>query len=97
MSRLQGFHKMSIAERREKLAEKTGISRAHTQHMGSDASELTVTADRLVENVIGTYQMPLGIATNLIVDEESVLVPMVTEESSVIAAVCKWVQTRLIP
>jgi len=88
MSRIQGFHKMTIAQRREKVAEQTGVSARHTQHLSDDTDELIVTADRLVENVIGTYQMPLGIATNLIVDDRSVLVPMVTEESSVIAAVC---------
>lgn len=44
-------------------------------------------ADHLSENVISTIAVPLGVATNLIVDGEEVLVPMATEESSVIAAV----------
>jgi len=88
VSRIAGFHKMSVARRREKLIKQTGITSAHTDHLSADTDELTLTADRLVENVIGTYQLPLGIATNLIVDKEPVLVPMVTEESSVIAAVC---------
>lgn len=42
----------------------------------------------MVENAIGTFNVPLGIATNLIVDGVDVLVPMATEESSVVAAVC---------
>jgi len=79
---------MTIAERREKLLEITGVEPQHVEHLGVDNSALTITADRLVENVIGTYQLPLGVATNLIVDKQPVLVPMVTEESSVIAAVC---------
>ncbi len=79
---------MSIAQRRARLCLETGVSSALIEHMNSVDDELTLTADRLVENVIGTYQLPLGIATNLIVDNEPVLVPMVTEESSVVAAVC---------
>ncbi len=43
-------------------------------------------ADRLIENVIGTYELPVGIATNFTIDEEDFLVPMVIEESSVVAA-----------
>lgn len=79
---------MSVAERRQKLFEDTGVSSHLIKHLTKDTDELTTTADRLVENVIGTYQLPLGIATNMIVDDEPVLVPMVTEESSVVAAVC---------
>lgn len=44
--------------------------------------------NRLVENAIGVLPVPLGIATNMLVDGRDVLVPMATEESSVIAAVC---------
>ena len=42
----------------------------------------------MVENVIGVIGVPLGIATNLLLDGRELLVPMATEESSVIAAVC---------
>lgn len=44
------------------------------------------TADGMVENVIGTYALPLGLATNFIVNGRELLVPMVTEEPSVVAA-----------
>ncbi|MEM2174301.1 MAG: hydroxymethylglutaryl-CoA reductase, degradative [Candidatus Micrarchaeia archaeon] len=43
-------------------------------------------AEKLIENVIGVYKLPLGIATNFIVNGRKVLVPMVIEESSVVAA-----------
>ena len=42
----------------------------------------------MVENVIGVMGIPFGVATNLILDGKEMLVPMATEESSVIAAVC---------
>jgi hydroxymethylglutaryl-CoA reductase len=48
----------------------------------------TATANQLAENVIGTFALPLGVATGLVVNGREVPVPMVTEEPSVIAAVC---------
>ncbi len=42
-------------------------------------------ADKMVENVIGTYALPLGIATNFVVNGRDMLVPMVIEEPSVVA------------
>ncbi|QPT40561.1 hydroxymethylglutaryl-CoA reductase, degradative [Oligella ureolytica] len=45
-------------------------------------------ADNLVENVIGTMNIPLGIATNMKINGRDTLIPMATEESSVVAAVC---------
>ena len=44
------------------------------------------TANRMIENVIGTMQLPMGIATNFIVNGKEVLVPMAIEEPSVVAA-----------
>jgi len=77
-SRIPGFHNMTLSARRKALGlDETGIA-------GADAA----LADNLSENVIGTFNLPLGVATNLVVDGRDVLVPMATEESSVIAAVC---------
>jgi len=45
-------------------------------------------ADKMIENVVATMNIPIGIATNLRIDGEDILVPMATEESSVVAAVC---------
>lgn len=46
-------------------------------------------ADKMVENAIGTFSFPLGIATNFFVNDKEYLVPMVIEEPSVIAAASK--------
>ncbi len=43
-------------------------------------------AEKMVENVIGMFQVPLGVATNFLIDGQEVLIPMATEEPSVIAA-----------
>jgi len=88
MSRIKGFHKLSISQRRNELINLTNLPTDVFSHLSEPDDELVITADQLAENVIATFQMPLGIATNMIVDDEPVLVPMVSEESSVIAAVC---------
>lgn len=46
-------------------------------------------ADRMIENAIGTFAIPLGVATNFVVNGRDVLVPMAIEEPSVIAAASK--------
>ena len=83
-SRIPGFHKLSPAERRALLAKHAGLSEADLA-----AFERPLPAevrDRLVENVIGSFAVPLGVATNFIVNGREVLVPMAVEESSVVAA-----------
>lgn len=87
-SRIGGFHKLPIAERIEAVARFADLSeaeRAHLLNTGNLAPEL---ADHLIENVIGTMNIPVGIATNMRVDGRDRLIPMATEESSVVAAVC---------
>ncbi|MDR9394880.1 MAG: hydroxymethylglutaryl-CoA reductase, degradative [Roseovarius sp.] len=87
-SRLSGFATLSRPERlavlNDWLADDTGGS-GDVQEIGTLPGELV---ERMVENAIGTMPVPLGVATNMIVDDRDVLVPMATEESSVIAAVC---------
>ena len=83
-SRIPGFYKLPPEERLKVIAEMTGLS-------GDDVAQLSAglgveQADRMVENVIGTFQVPLGIATNFIIDGRELAIPMATEEPSVIAA-----------
>lgn len=87
-SRIPGFHLLSPAERLEKVAAATGLDAATQQHLAQFGNLPAEVADRLIENVIGTMNIPIGVATNLVIDGEEVLVPMATEESSVVAAVC---------
>ncbi len=87
-SRIPGFHKLDRRGRFEVVAEMTGLGDAAVRDFTQASQALGDMADHLSENVIGTFSVPLGIATNMIVDGEDVLVPMATEESSVIAAVC---------
>jgi hydroxymethylglutaryl-CoA reductase len=87
-SRIAGFHRKSPRERLDLVAAFAGLDAdavAQLADMGNLAPQL---ADKMIENVVGTMNVPIGIATNLKVDGEDVLVPMATEESSVVAAVC---------
>ncbi len=87
-SRIPGFHTLARTERFEKVREAAGLDADTARAFLAASDPLGETADHLSENVIGTFNLPLGIATNMIVDGADVLVPMATEESSVIAAVC---------
>ena len=87
-SRIPGFHKMSVDERITLVAERTGLTAADVAVLTKEGSLSLETADRMIENVIGTMEMPVGVATNLIIDGREILVPVATEESSVVAAIC---------
>jgi hydroxymethylglutaryl-CoA reductase len=85
-SRIPGFYRLSIAERRALVAERSGVSLEELEnalrHGGLDPEK----ADKVVENVLGTYALPFGVALNVRVNGRDHLVPMVVEEPSVIAA-----------
>lgn len=85
-SRLQGFYKLSPHERRQALL-KLPLDLKDEDFVGIDSAlELSV-ADLLSENVVGSFSLPFSVAVNMVVDQEPVLVPMVTEEPSIVAAV----------
>jgi hydroxymethylglutaryl-CoA reductase len=85
-SRLPGFYKLSIEQRRALVAERSGVDLA-TLVSALEAGGIDVAmADKLVENVLGTYALPFGLALNVQVNGKDRLVPMVVEEPSVIAA-----------
>jgi hydroxymethylglutaryl-CoA reductase len=85
-SRLPGFYKLTVAERRLVVAERSGV-KLEALCAALEAGGLDVaTADKLVENVLGTYALPFGLALNVQVNGKDRIVPMVVEEPSVIAA-----------
>ncbi len=87
-SRIGGFHKLAVADRIEAVARFAGLSEADRAHLLNTGNLPPELADHLIENVIGTMNIPVGIATNMRVDGRDRLIPMATEESSVVAAVC---------
>lgn len=87
-SRLSGFHKQSVTERVARVAGIVGLDAADRALLADTGSLPAELADHLIENLVGTMAIPLGVATNMKVDGRDVLIPMATEESSVVAAVC---------
>ncbi len=85
-SAISGFYKMSVKERVEKVKEYAGLEKEDVEKLRKYAALDEATADRMVENVIGTTQLPLGVATNFKVNGRDYLIPMALEEPSVVAA-----------
>ncbi|MEM2075610.1 MAG: hydroxymethylglutaryl-CoA reductase, degradative [Zestosphaera sp.] len=85
-SRLPGFHKLSIRERVEKLREVAGLSDSDVELLTREGTLPLEIADKMIENVVGTLSLPLGIATNFLINGRDYLVPMAIEEPSVVAA-----------
>tara|TARA_A100001234_G_scaffold40577_1_gene32820 strand:- start:22000 stop:23349 length:1350 start_codon:yes stop_codon:yes gene_type:complete len=84
-SRMPGFHRLTPNERREKLAEVAGLTKEHVDAWESGILEMGI-ADRMIENVVGTYSLPIGVATNFVIDDKHYAIPFVVEEASVVAA-----------
>ncbi len=84
-SRMPGFHRLSPKERREKLAEAANLDGDHLKAWEAGTLD-NDTADRMIENVVGTYALPIGVATNFVIDGEHYAIPFVVEEASVVAA-----------
>jgi len=83
-SRLSGFHKLPLDQRLNLVAEWAGLSVDERQLLGTGGLD-ALRADRMIENVVGTHALPLGIATNFTVNGRDYLVPMAVEEPSVVA------------
>lgn len=83
-SQISGFYKLPIEKRVEFVKDFAALSPEEAS-IFSSCLEME-TADRMIENVVGTFEFPLGIAVNFLVNGKEVLVPMAVEESSVVAA-----------
>lgn len=84
-SRLPGFYKLSPRERLDAIASRAGLTPEERYRIKSEPLSPAL-ADQMVENVVGVFGMPMGIGVNFRINDRDVLVPMVVEESSVIAA-----------
>lgn len=85
-SRIPGFHRLDHGARLARLAESTGVSEEELRRLVAPGALGVHGADHMIENAIGTFEIPLGIATNFRVNGRDLLVPMAIEEPSVVAA-----------
>lgn len=86
-SRLSGFYRRRRDERARIVAAWAGLTPDEQAALEGRAGLTAEQADHMIENVIGVYALPLGIATNFVINGRDVLVPMVVEEPSVVAGV----------
>ncbi|EPR77176.1 Hydroxymethylglutaryl-CoA reductase [Leifsonia rubra CMS 76R] len=87
-SRIPRFYQLSVEERLRVLYERGVLSDANYRALATGSYMLDPgTADRLTENVIGVFSMPLGLGLNFQINSRDYLVPMAVEEPSIIAAV----------
>ena len=85
-SAFSGFYKLPLEKRVQEVKEFAGLSDGEAAILSSFSSLPKETADRMIEDVVGTMPLPLGIAVNFKVNGKDVLVPMAIEEPSVVAA-----------
>lgn len=79
------FYKKPIEERLRILKRAAGLTDEEVNVLKASAIGMDV-ADRMTENVIGTYELPMGLGLNFTVNGKDVIVPMCLEEPSVVAA-----------
>lgn len=92
---LMGFSKLNKSERIQRLLEIGALTKAEAEHLLSPEKLSCDLAENFVENVIGYFQLPLGVATNFRIDGKDYVIPMAVEETSIIAAASKnarWVR-----
>jgi len=85
-SSISGFYKLSPEERLKIVKEFSNLTDEEADAIKRTGVLDLKQADRMIENVIGTMEVPLGIATNFLINGKDYLVPMAIEEPSVVAA-----------
>ncbi len=92
--RLPKFYNLSVQDRLLLLKDRGILSDADYQLMLSEKQRLTAAeVDRMVENVIGAFTLPIGLGLNFLVNGREYTVPMVVEEPSIVAAVSSAAKT----
>jgi hydroxymethylglutaryl-CoA reductase len=91
----EGFHRLTQAERLERVRILSDLTSKEIDILSGKTPLPAAVAEHLIENVVGYFPIPLGVATNFTVDGRDLLIPMAVEETSIIAAAsatAKWVR-----
>jgi hydroxymethylglutaryl-CoA reductase len=92
---MKGFSKLSRAERFDRLKEMGALTNEDVKYLNAGGIQDLELAEKFIENVIGYFQIPLGVATNFRIDGVDHAIPMAVEETSIIAAAsktAKWIK-----
>ena len=91
----KGFSKLNRDERFQRLLEMNALAKADIEYLKKGGVKDLSLADNFIENSIGYFQLPLGVATNFKIDGVDRVIPMAVEETSIIASASKtarWVR-----
>src|SRR5687768_4400817 len=86
VSRIPGFGRLSLEERRRTMSERLSLAAEQLEHALDHGGLDAATAYKMVDNSLGTYALPFGVGLNFNINGLDRLAPMVVEEPSVIAA-----------
>ncbi|MBX7231054.1 MAG: hydroxymethylglutaryl-CoA reductase, degradative [Bdellovibrionales bacterium] len=90
-----GFSKLNLRQRYLRLQELGVLKTEDLEFLRQGGITSTDLAENFIENVLGYFQLPLGVATHFVIDGEPYVIPMAVEETSIIAAAsktAKWVK-----
>lgn len=91
----KGFSKNTYSERLNLLSQASILGDTDLNYLKNGGLQDISLAEKFVENVIGYFQLPMGVATNFRIDNKDYIIPMAVEETSIIAAAsktAKWVR-----
>lgn len=101
----QGFSKLSYDERLSRLEKMKVLSKEDLQFLKKGGLQDITLGEKFIENVVGYFQLPMGVATNFRIDHVDYVIPMAVEETSIVAAASKtakwvreigWIQTETL-
>lgn len=85
-SRIADFRNLEPEARAAAVVKAANLDKAEAASIGRPGALPLTLANGMIENVVGTFELPLGVATNFLIDGRDYLVPMAVEEPSVVAA-----------
>jgi hydroxymethylglutaryl-CoA reductase len=85
-SQVSGFYKLSPEKRLQYVKDFADLTDEETRILQSTGALEMELADRMIENVVGAFPLPLGIAMNFLINNRDYMIPMAIEEPSVVAA-----------
>ena len=85
-SKISGFYKLNPKERLALVKDFAGLTEEECDLLQNTGSLSLEVADRMIENVVGAFSLPLGIAVNFLINNRDYMIPMTIEEPSVVAA-----------
>jgi hydroxymethylglutaryl-CoA reductase len=92
-----GFSKLNREERFARLQQMGVLTAEDIEYLCAGGVQNTALAEKLIENVIGYFQLPIGVATNFRIDGQDYVIPLAVEETSIIAALsktAKWIRQQ---